>query len=91
MRKSELIAAIAEKGGYKKKDAEAMLHIFTETVTEALVNGEKVSISGFGNFSIANRAERRVKNPTTHSETLIPARKVPVFKASKSLKEAVDK
>ncbi|MBQ1537329.1 MAG: HU family DNA-binding protein [Ruminococcus sp.] len=90
MKKSELIAAIAEKGGFTKKESEAMLKLFTETVTEALANGEKVSVSGFGVFNVTDRAARDTVNPATKKVQHIEARKAPVFKASKALKEAVD-
>ena len=75
MTKNDLISAIAEKGGYSKKEAEQALAAVTETITEALVKGEKVSIVGFGAFEVRDRA----------------AKKVPAFKAGKALKEAVDK
>lgn len=90
MKKSELIAAIAQKGGCTKKEAENWLGIFVETVTDALVSGEKVSVSGFGIFNISERAARDNINPNTKQLQHIEARKVPVFKASKALKEAVD-
>ena len=88
MKKSELIAAIAEKGGFTKKESEAMLKLFTETVTEALANGEKVSVAGFGVFNVTDRAARDTVNPATKKVQHIEARKAPVFKASKALKEA---
>ncbi len=91
MKKSELLAAIAEKGGFSKKEAETMLKLFTETVAEALAKGEKVSVSGFGVFNVTERAARDTINPNTKNPQHIPARKAPVFKASKALKEAVDK
>ncbi|MCR5120862.1 MAG: HU family DNA-binding protein [Ruminococcus sp.] len=90
MKKSELIAAIAEKGDLSKKEAEAMVKLFTETVTEALANGEKVSVSGFGVFNVTERAARDTVNPNTKKVQHIDARKAPVFKASKALKDAVD-
>lgn len=90
MKKSELIAAIAEKGDLSKKEAEAMVKLFTETVTEALAKGEKVSVSGFGVFNVTKRAARDTINPNTKKVQHIAARKAPVFKASKALKEAVD-
>ncbi|MGN0632684.1 MAG: HU family DNA-binding protein [Oscillospiraceae bacterium] len=90
MKKSELVAAIAQKCGCTKKDAEGMLSVFTETVTEALCKGEKVAISGFGVFNVTERAARDAINPATKVMSHIEARKAPVFKASKALKEAVD-
>ncbi len=90
MKKSELIAAIAEKGDITKKDAETMLKLFTDTVTEALANGDKVSVSGFGVFKVTEHAARDTINPNTKQKQHIEARMAPVFKASKALKEAVD-
>ncbi len=90
MKKSELIASIADKGGYTKKEAEMFLSIFVDTVTQSLVNGEKVSISGFGIFNVADRAARDAINPATKEIRHIEAKKAPVFKPAKALKEAVD-
>lgn len=90
MKKSELIAAIAEKGNFTRKQTEAMLKLFTEIVTESLAKGEKVSLSGFGVFNVTERAARDTINPNTKELRHIEARKAPVFKPSKALKEAVD-
>jgi DNA-binding protein HU-beta len=90
MKKSELIAVIAEKADCSKKEAENLLRIFTETVSETLAGGEKVSISGFGVFNVVDRAARDSVNPATKEKRHIEARKAPVFKAAKALKEAVD-
>ena len=91
MKKSELIAAIAAKGGYSKKDAEKALAAVTGSVTDALVKGEKVSVVGFGTFEIRQRAAKESINPATKKPIHVPAKKVPAFKAGKALKEAVDK
>ena len=80
MTKNDLISAIAEKGGYSKKEAE-----------QALVKGEKVSIVGFGAFEVRDRAAKDSINPATKKPIHVPAKKVPAFKAGKALKEAVDK
>ena len=87
MTKNDLISAIAEKGGYSKKEAEQALAAVTETITEALVKGEKVSIVGFGAFEVRDRAAKDATKKPIH----VPAKKVPAFKAGKALKEAVDK
>ena len=91
MNKSELITSIAEKSGLAKKDAEKALNAFTASVTEALVNGAKVQLVGFGGFEVRDRAERKGRNPKTREEMIIPASKAPVFKAGKTLKESVNK
>ena len=89
MTKAELVAKIAEKTGLSKKDSEAALNAFMETVKEALSNGEKVSLVGFGTFEVVERAERKGRNPQTGEEITIPATKAPKFRPGKGLKEAV--
>ena len=91
MNKNELVEAIAEKMGTTKKEAEAAVSAFTETVKEALVDGEKVQLIGFGNFEVRERAARKGRNPQTGEEIEIPASKVPAFKPGKGLKDAVNK
>ncbi len=91
MKKSELIAAVAAKGGYSKKDAEKALDAVVNTITDALANGEKISIVGFGSFEVRERAAKESINPATKQPIHVPAKKVPAFKAGKALKEAVDK
>ena len=91
MNKTELIAAVAEKAGLTKKDAERIVNATFETVTESLKKGDKVSISGFGIFEVKTREARIGRNPRTKEEIKIPATKLPAFKASKALKESVAK
>lgn len=91
MKKAELVAAIAEKGGYTKKDAEKALSAVIETITDALAKGEKVSIVDFGSFEVRDRAAKESINPATKQPVHVPAKKVPAFKAGKALKEIVDK
>jgi len=91
MNKSDLIAAIATKTESTKKNAEASLNAITETITEALVKGEKVQLVGFGAFEVKKRAARKGRNPQTKEEIKIPASKAPVFKAGKALKDLVNK
>ena len=91
MNKAELIAAIAAKTGDTKKAAEASVNAFVETVTNALVEGDKVQLVGFGSFEVRKRAARKGRNPQTKEEIKIPASKAPVFKAGKALKETVNK
>ena len=91
MKKSELVSVIAEKGGWKKKDADTILNVVLDSITESLQNGEKVSISGFGTFQVTDRGEKKCINPRTKQETICPASKAPVFKAGKTLKEVVNK
>lgn len=91
MNKTELIAAVAEKAGMSKKDADKAVNAFVETVVEAVAAEEKVQLVGFGTFEVRNRAERMGRNPRTKEEIVIPASKLPVFKAGKTFKEAVSK
>ena len=91
MNKTELIAAVAEKTGLTKKDAERVISTTVETIIETLVKGEKVQISGFGNFEVKAREARVGRNPRTKETIQIPATRLPVFKASKALKDAVSK
>ena len=91
MKKAELLAAVAEKTGSTKKDAEAALNAVISTVTDALVSGDKVAIPGFGTFEVRDRAAKESINPATKEPVHVPAKKVPAFKAAKALKEAVDK
>lgn len=91
MNKTELIAAVAEKTGLTKKDAERVVSATFETVTETIKKGEKVSVSGFGIFEVKTREARVGRNPRTKEEIKIPATKLPAFKASKTLKDTVAK
>ncbi|RKD33893.1 HU family DNA-binding protein [Thermohalobacter berrensis] len=92
MNKAELVASMAEKSGLTKKDAESALNAFMESVQDALVKEEKVQLVGFGTFEVRHRKARKGRNPRNPNEVIeIPASKAPVFKAGKTLKEAVNK
>ena len=91
MNKTELIAAVAQSAGLTKKDAERVLNAAFDTMTAALIKGEKVQLSGFGTFEVKEREARIGRNPHTKEAIDIPATKVPVFKASKALKDNVAK
>ena len=91
MNKTELVAALTEKAGFSKKDAEKALNAFVDVITDALVAGEKVQIVGFGSFEVKDRPERVGRNPRDAKQKIvIPASKAPVFKAGKSLRDAVN-
>ena len=90
MNKTELVAAMAEKAGLSKKDAEAALKAFTETVTDELKKGEKIALVGFGTFEVSERAAREGRNPQTGATMTIAASKAPKFKAGKALKDAIN-
>ena len=89
MNKTEMIAAIADKAGLTKKDAEKALKAFTDTVAEELAKGGKVQLVGFGTFEVKERAARTGHNPKTGEAIEIAAAKVPSFKAGAALKDAV--
>ena len=92
MNKAELITSMAEKSQLTKKDAESALKAFIDSVQEALENGDKVQLIGFGTFETRERKARQGRNPRKPGETIeIPASTAPVFKAGKALKDAVNK
>ena len=91
MNKTELIATVAEKTGMTKKDAERVINATVDTITEKLVAGEKVAMSGFGIFEVKAREARVGRNPRTKETIEIPATRLPAFKASKALKDTIAK
>ena len=91
MNKTELIAAVAEKTGLTKKDAERVVNATVDTIAESLVKGDKVQLSGFGIFEVKAREARVGRNPRTKQTIQIPATRLPAFKASKTLKDVVAK
>ena len=90
MNKTELVAAIAEKAGIAKKDADKALAAFIDTVTAELKAGGKVQLVGFGTFEVSRRKERDGINPHSKEPMHIAASKAPKFKAGKALKDAVN-
>ena len=91
MNKAELITSMAEKSQLTKKDAESALKAFIDSVQEALENGDKVQLIGFGTFETRERTAREGRNPRTKETITIPASTVPVFKAGKEFKDRVNK
>ena len=89
MNKTELIAAVAEKTGLKKKDAEAAVAAVLSTVADTLASGNKVQLIGFGTFEVKERAAREGRNPLTGASIKIAASKRPVFTAGAALKNQV--
>lgn len=90
MNKTELVAAVAEKAGLTKKDAESAVAAVFESIESALANGDKVQLIGFGTFEVKQRAAREGRNPSTGETIAIAASKVPSFKAGAGLKKAVN-
>ena len=91
MNKTELITLAAQNAGMTRKDAERVINAAIDAVTAALVNGDKGQLSGFGSFEVKDREARMGRNPHTKEAAEIPATKVPVFKASKALRDTVAK
>jgi DNA-binding protein HU-beta len=90
--KAELVARVADKTGFTKKDAELAVNALIASVEEALVKGDKVQLIGFGTFETRQRKARQGRNPRKPDEVIkIAASKAPVFKAGKALKDAVNK
>ena len=90
MNKSDLIAAVAAKTGETKKSAEASINAVIDVIAETLASGDKIQLVGFGSFEVRQRAPRKGRNPQTGKEMKIAAKKAPVFKAGKALKDAVN-
>lgn len=86
MNKTELVSSIADKNNITKKDAEGLVDGLIETIIDALNEGDKVNINGFGVFDVKVSPERRGRNPRTGEEIIIQEHKSVTFKASKSIK-----
>ncbi len=91
MKKSELIQAIMQKTKKDRFDTEEFLNTTFSIISDRISNGEKVYLSGFGTFEVRDRVGHRAKNPRTGEDIMIDGYKSPVFKASNSLKERVNK
>ena len=89
MNKAELVSAIATDAGVSKSVASKVLDSMINNVTESLKKGDKVTLVGFGTFSVTKREARTGRNPQTGKEIKIPARKVAKFRAGAKLAEAV--
>ena len=89
MNKGELLDTVAEKAGVSKKVADAVVSATIESIMEAVSNGEKVTLVGFGSFEPRDRKEREGRNPKTGETMTIPATTVPAFSAGKAFKEKV--
>ena len=91
MNKQELVEAVAHSTKQSKKDVEAILHSFTDTISKELKKKGKVQLVGFGTFEVSKRAAREGRNPQTGATMKIPASYAPKFKAGKALKDIVNK
>ncbi len=89
MNKGELVDAVAAKANVTKKQADEVISAFLAVVTEAVANGEKITLVGFGSFERRERSEREGRNPKTQETMTIPATRVPAFSPGKLFKEKV--
>ncbi len=89
MNKAELIERIAEKCGCTKADAERMMDVVIDSITESLKKGMEVAIAGLGKWTVKTRAAREGRNPRTGETVKIPSMRVPKFSAAKALKDSV--
>ena len=89
MTKKEFITQLAKDTGMTKVAAKKATDAMINLITESLKKGEEVTFVGFGSFKVVERAARKGKDPRTQKDIEIPARKVPVFRAGKNLKDAV--
>jgi integration host factor subunit beta len=90
MTKAELVDQVADKVDLTKKQTEVIVNILFNSITDALSQGDKVELRGFGSFRIRRRNPREGRNPKTGDAVHIPAKRVPFFKAGKELREMVD-
>lgn len=89
MKKQDFIKAVAAKSGLSQDAVTKALTAFIDVTTSALQSGDEVNITGFGAWKVSERAARNGVNPKTKEKMLIPATKTPVFRAGKTLKEAI--
>ena len=91
MTKAEIVQAVYTKlGGFSKKESADLVDLVFETMKETLGRGEKIKISGFGNFVVREKNARKGRNPQTGEEILLDARRVLTFKPSQVLKNALN-
>jgi DNA-binding protein HU-beta len=91
VKKSEIVAAVADALELSRRDAEKAVDVVFDSISDALAEGDKVVISGFGTFEVRTRVARSGRNPRTGEELSVPAQKTPAFKVGKILKDAVNK
>ena len=90
MTKAELVEDVARAAELTKKDAERLVEIVFESISDTLNQGEKIELRGFGSFRVRERGARRGRNPKTGDPVDIPAKRVPYFKPGKELKELIN-
>lgn len=90
MTKAELVEKVSEKIGLTKKQTELVVNTVFGSITNALANGNKVELRGFGSFRVRHRNPREGRNPKSGEKVSVPSKQVPFFKAGKELREMVD-
>ena len=91
MTKADLIAEVSRSAELSKKDAENIVNVFLDRIVDALKEGEKIELRGFGSFKLRRRNSRIGRNPRTSEAVQVPAKKVPYFKPGKDLKKLINK
>jgi len=86
MTKAELVEIISQETGVSKKDTGVVVNLIMDNISQALVQGDKVELRGFGSFKVKTRRSRLARNPRTGESVDVPAKRVPFFKASNDLK-----
>jgi integration host factor subunit beta len=90
MTKADLVEQVAKEADMTKKDAEQLVEIIFDSITESLNRGEKIELRGFGSFRVRERNSRMGRNPKTGDAVAIPAKRVAYFKPGKELKELIN-
>jgi DNA-binding protein HU-beta len=90
MNKADLTEILAERAGIPKVRAAGVINLLTDAILEALVRGEKVTLSDFGTFSVSQRRGFAGHNPKSGSVMTVPSRRIPVFRSGKGLKGALN-
>jgi integration host factor subunit beta len=91
MTKADLVEQVAREAEMTKKDAEQLVEIIFDSITESLNNGEKIELRGFGSFRVRERNSRKGRNPKTGEAVEIPAKRVAYFKPGKELKDLINR
>jgi integration host factor subunit beta len=91
MTKADLISEVSRIAELSKKDAENIVNVFLDRIVDALKDGEKIELRGFGSFKLRSRNSRVGRNPRTSEAVQVPAKKVPYFKPGKDLKKLINK
>jgi integration host factor subunit beta len=91
MTKADLVEQVAREAEMTKKDAEQLVEIIFDSITESLNNGEKIELRGFGSFRVRERNSRKGRNPKTGEAVDIPAKRVAYFKPGKELKDLINR